>query len=143
MKTLRPLQDRLVVKRIEYQHPILAVVGVVLHKGVVVAAGPGRRRKKMTRFDGMPGRPPSWFEDGGETGKFTPMDVKVGDVVEFSPRQQTEFEFEGEQYVMVWRKSCYGIDPTASQSSAMLWQQSAGFDRKGNFMSGAEAWQRA
>lgn len=140
---LRPLRDRLIVKRMEYEHPTLAVVGVMLQKGVVVAAGPGRRRQRLTRFDGMPGRPPTWFEDGAETGKFTPMDVNVGDVVEFSPRQQVEFEFEGEKYVMVWRRSCYGIDPTASRSQALLWQQSAGFDRNGNFMSGAEDWQRA
>jgi co-chaperonin GroES (HSP10) len=127
----------------EYEHPILAVVGVVLQKGTVIAAGPGRRRKKMTRFDGMPGRPPTWFEDGAENGKFTPMDVKVGDVVEFSPRGVVEFDFEGKSYLMVWRRSCYGIDPTASKSNALLWQQSAGYDRNGNFMSGAEDWMQS
>lgn len=140
---IRPLSDRLVVRRLDYQHATLAVIGVELQKGVVVAAGPGRRRKRMNRFDGMPGRPPTYFEDGEETGKFTPMDVKVGDVVEFGPRQVVEFEFEGETLLMVWRRSVYGIDPTASQSKALMWQKSAGYDRSGNYMSGKEAWQQA
>jgi co-chaperonin GroES (HSP10) len=140
--TLRVLRDRVCVKRIEYQHPILAVTGVVLHKGLVVATGYGRRLRRKTRFDGMPGRPPMWFEDGEETGKIRPMRVKVGQVVEFSPREQFEFTMDGEKYVMLWENAIYGVDPEGSQSKALLWQQSAGYDRHGNFMSGAEAWQR-
>jgi hypothetical protein len=54
-----------------------------------------------------------------------------------------EFDFEGKSYLMVWRRSCYGIDPTASKSNALLWQQSAGYDRNGNFMSGAEDWMQS
>jgi hypothetical protein len=79
-----------------------------------------------------------WFEDGDETGKVRPMRVKPGDVVEFSPRGQVEFELMGEPYVMIWEQSIMGVDPDKSQSAALLFSKSAGFDREGNFMSGAE-----
>jgi co-chaperonin GroES (HSP10) len=135
--TIKPLRDRVLVQRLEYKHPTLAVVGVVIHKGVVVAVGNGRRLRRKTKFEGMPGRPPMWFEDGDETGKVRPMRVKPGDIVEFSPRGQVEFELMGEPYVMIWEQSIYGTT-NDSQSEAMLFQQSAGFDRDGNFMSGKE-----
>ena len=134
---IKPLRDRVLVQRLEYKHPTLAVVGVMLHKGIVVAVGNGRRLRRKTRFDGMPGRPPTYFEDGEETGKVRPMRVKVGDVVEFSPRGQIEFELMGEKYVMIWEQAIYGTT-NDSQHEAMLFQQSAGYDRDGNFMSGRE-----
>ena len=93
--------------------------------------------RRKTRFDGMPGRPPTYFEDGAETGKIRPMRVKVGDVVEFSPRNQFEFEFEGEKYAMIWEQSIYGTT-NDSRSQALLWQQSAGYDKNGNFLPGTE-----
>jgi hypothetical protein len=78
-----------------------------------------------------------YFEDGDETGKIRPVRVKVGDVVEFSPRNQIEFEHDGEQYVMIWDQAIYGTT-NDSQSAALLWQQSAGHDRQGNYLSGRE-----
>ena len=142
---VRPLSDRLLIKRLEYKHETLEVVGGTLQKGIVIAAGPGRRERRKVRFDkkmgGMSTDGALYFEDGEETGRTYPMPVKVGDVVEFSPRGQIEWEFEGETYVWVWVKACYGTTDD-SQSEALLWQQSAGFDRKGNFLSGAEQWQR-
>jgi co-chaperonin GroES (HSP10) len=144
---LRPLRDRVLIRKIEYKHPLLAVVGVVLEKGVVVAVGPGRRIRRKVRFnhsmDQMNTKRALYFEDGEETGKVRPMRVKVGDTVEFSTRQQIEIEWEGERLYMIFEQSIYGIDPNASQSQALLWQQSAGYDRNGNFLSGAEDWQRA
>ncbi len=134
---LRVLRDRVIVKRFEYQHPFLAVVGVALQKGVVVASGYGRRVRRKVKFEqGNLGRV-LYFEDGDETGKIIPMKLHVGDVVEFSPRNQFEFRFEGEDLISVWQNACY-CKSSASKSDALLWQQSAGHDRHGNFMSGKE-----
>ena len=136
--TLRVLRDRVIVKRFEYQHPILAVVGVTLQKGLVVAVGYGRRVRRKVKFDqGKTGKA-LWFEDGDETGKILPMKVKIGEVVEFSPRDQFEFPLDGETLVAIKQGAIYGIS-NDSQSEALLWQQSAGYDRDGNFMSGKEA----
>ena len=141
---IRPLRDRVVVKRLEYKHPLLEVVGVKLCKGVVMAVGPGRRVRRKTRFERLPGMSAGaqYFEDGAETGIVKPMKVKVGDVVEFSFRNDFEFKFGGETYLMIWQNAIYGTS-NDSQHEALLWQQSAGYDRNGNFMSGAEEWQRA
>lgn len=145
----RVLRDRLLIKRFDYQHPVLAVVGVTLEKGVVVAAGYGRRKRRMVRFDKAMGHMSSqgalYFEDGEETGVIVPMEFKVGDVVEFSPRNQTPIPYNvywEDNLIMVKAGACYGIDPTESRSAALLWQQSAGYDRKGNFLSGAEDWMK-
>lgn len=138
---LRVLRDRVVVRRLEYKNKWLAVTGVVLQKGEVVAIGYGRRVRRKTWFHGMPGRPPMQFEDGAETGVIKPMQVAVGDFVEFSPRDQFEFEFNGERLVMIKQGAIY-CKTHDSQHDAMLFQQSAGFDRNGNFMSGAEDWQK-
>lgn len=139
-KTIRPIQDRVFIKRFEYQHPILAVVGVKLEKGVVIAVGPGkpRRRKNLFRH-GIDGQRDLWFEDGDErNAPRHPMPVKVGDCVEFSPRGQIETEIDGEKLVVIRAGSIYGTT-NDSKSEAMLWQESAGYDRNGNFMSGAES----
>lgn len=138
---LRVLRDRVAIRRLEYKNPYLAVVGVALQKGEVVAIGEGRRVKRRTKFCGMPGSPPLWFEDGAETGKVLPMKVKVGDFVEFSPREQFEFTFNGEKLVMIMQNSIYYISDD-SPSDALLFQQSAGFGKDGHFMSGKEEWQR-
>jgi co-chaperonin GroES (HSP10) len=137
MQQLKVLRDRVAIRRMEYKNQYIAVVGVVLQKGEVVAIGPGRRERRKTKFCGMPGHPPIWFEDGAETGIVTPMKVKVGDYVEFSPREQFEFPFNGEKLVMVWQNSIYYISDD-SPSNALLFQKSAGFDRQGNFLSGKE-----
>jgi co-chaperonin GroES (HSP10) len=146
-KAVRPLRDRVLIQRLDYQHPTLAVVGVTLEKGVVVAIGYGRRLRRKVRFNHSMNQLNTeraiFFEDGGELGKIRPMRVKVGDVVEFSPRNYIEWDFMGERLLWVWENAIYGIDPLASKSKALLWQQSAGYDRKGNYLSGEENWTRA
>lgn len=140
-KRIRPLDDRVLVSRFQYQHPILAVVGVKLEKGVVVAAGPGKQRRRKQRFKLGPdaGFRDVFFEDGDlRNAPRHPMPVKVGDVVEFSPRGQTEVEIDGEALVVIRAGSIYGTT-SDSKSEAMLWQESAGYDRNGNFLpAGAE-----
>lgn len=143
---VRPLMDRLLVKRFEFEHKLgLFVAGVTLDKGLVIAAGPGRRQRRKVRFDKAAGHLSTqgalFFEDGEELAKPRhPMRLKVGDIVEFSPRGQVPWVFENEELVWVWAKSCYGTT-NDSKAEALLWQQSAGYDRKGNFLSGAENWQ--
>lgn len=136
-KRVRPLRDRVLIQRITYQHPTLAIVGVTLQKGIVVAVGYGRRIRRKVRFDKAEGHLSTqgslYFEDGEETGKLRPMRVKVGDTVEFSPRNQIEWNFEGEDLVWIWEQSIYGTT-NDSQSEALLWQQSAGYDRHGNWL---------
>lgn len=148
----RVLRDRVLIRPLPYEHPVLQTVGVDVQKGVVIAVGYGRRQRRKTRFDQMIGHLNTgrslYFEDGAETGHISPMRVKVGDVVEFSPRNLTVVDFDRLGFsgigdlVFVWQNAIMTIDPTESLHESLLWQQSAGYDRHGNFMSGAEAWDR-
>lgn len=137
-KHVRLLGDRILVKPLEYKHPTLYVAGIHLNRGVVVAVGPGRRCRRKVRFDHSIGHLSTskslYFEDGDETGKSIEMDLQVGDVVEYSFRNQVEWEFMGEKMVIVRRKACYGTPKDAETSNSLLWQQSAGYDRHGNFL---------
>lgn len=135
-KKLRPLRDRVFVSKLEYKHPILAVVGITIEKGLVIATGPGRRMRRKTRFDGPQGKC-LWFEDGDETGKIRPMKVFVGQCIEFSPRGGIDFEVDGVPLLCVWEQSIYGVS-SDSASDALLWSKPGGYDRQGNFMSGAD-----
>lgn len=169
----RILRDRLLVKPLPYVHPTLVTPGVEIQKGVVIGAGYGRRQRRLVPFHhSLENTPPIvgpdgkiakfaptasggravYVEEGEETGRIIPMDLKPGDVVEFSFRNITIVNFDrlpefynlsvGE-LIFVWRKAVYSIDPDESLNECLLWQQSAGYDRHGNFMSGAEDWHRA
>jgi hypothetical protein len=167
---VRVLRDRVLIKPLPYVHPTLLTPGVEIQKGVVVAVGYGRRQRRKVAFkqeisDGPPvlgaggkvmkfaksklSGKELWFEDGPETGAIIPSQVFPGDVVEFSFRNLTIVDFDrcgfpgiGE-LVFVWAKAIYSVDPDESLNECLMWQQSAGYDRKGNFMSGAEDWHRA
>jgi co-chaperonin GroES (HSP10) len=141
-QTVRPLQDYVLVQRLEYEHPILAVIGVTLQKGIVVAVGPGKRKRRRVRFDLLEGHMSTqrslYFEDGPElSGKLHLMPVKAGEVVEFSPRNQIEWEYEGQKLVWIKAGAIYGTT-NDSKAEALLWQQSAGTDRHGSFLGGNE-----
>lgn len=145
------LRDRVLIKRFEYENKAgLFVAGVKLEKGVIVAAGPGRRTRRliaMKQNDVSSGRV-MLFEDGAETGAVRPLPVAVGEVVEFSPRNYQEFDFDrlgcpgAGKLLVVWAEAIMLRDPTESKGDAMLFQQSAGYDRKGNFLSGTEHWNK-
>lgn len=166
----RVLRDRVLIKPLPYVHPVLLTPGVEIQKGVVVAVGYGRRQRRKVAFKQEISEGPPvlssdgkvmkfaksklsgkelWFEDGAETGQIIPMDVHPGDVVEFSFRNITIVDFDRVGFpgigelLFVWRKAIYSIDPDESLNECLMWQQSAGYDRKGNFMSGAEDWHRA
>ena len=109
--------------------------------------GPDGRVMKFTKSN-LSGRT-LWFEDGPETGAIIPMQVKPGDVVEFSFRNITLVDFDRVGFpgigdlAFIWQKAVYSVDPDESLNECLMWQQSAGYDRHGNYMSGAEDWSRA
>jgi hypothetical protein len=168
----RVLRDRLLVKILPYVHPVLVTPGVEVNKGVVIAVGYGRRQRRNIEFKqgvtdggapiiGPDGRTVMkfakskmterklFFQDGEETGRIIPLQVKPGDVIEFGFRNVTLVDFDRVGFpgighlAFVWQAAVYSIDPDESLENVLLWQQSAGYDRAGNFMSGSESWHRA
>ena len=135
-KKVRPLRDRVLVQRLEYTHPFLFVAGITLHRGIVVATGPGRRLRRKTKFENKMGSSTGalYFEDGEETGKVRPMRVKVGDIVEFSPRNQIEWEFEGEKLLWIMEQSILWKAKEHTHGDGIVGLTSAGYDRHGNWL---------
>jgi len=86
MKKIRPLQDRILVKRLEEKE--VKKGGMVIpetakekpQEGEVVAVGPG----KVT-----------------EDGKRQPMEVKVGDKILFGKYSGTDIKIDGEEYLIL------------------------------------------
>jgi len=91
---VRPLQDRVIVKRVEEQEQRSAG-GIIIpdtakekpQEGEVVSVGPGR------------------FEDGTRV----PLDVKVGDKVIYSKYGGTEITVEGDDYLILSARDVLAI----------------------------------
>jgi chaperonin GroES len=91
---VRPLQDRVIVKRIEEQEQRSAG-GIIIpdtakekpQEGKVVAVGPGRR----------------------EDGKVLSLDVKVGDRILFGKYAGTEIKLDGEEHLIVREEDILGV----------------------------------
>ena len=91
---IRPLQDRIIVKRLEEETKTKG--GIIIPdsakekpiEGKVVACGKG----KVT-----------------EDGKVLPLDVKVGDKVLFSKYGGTEVKVDGEEYLIMREDDILGI----------------------------------
>ncbi|MDO9068027.1 MAG: co-chaperone GroES [Deltaproteobacteria bacterium] len=83
---LRPLQDRIIVKRVEEETKTAGGLFIPEtakekpQRGEIVAAGNGKKT---------------------EEGKVLPLDVKVGDVVLFGKYAGTEVKVDGEEYLMM------------------------------------------
>ena len=83
---VRPLHDRLIVKRIEEEEKTAG--GIIIpdtakekpQEGRVIAVGPGKVN---------------------EDGKVTPLDVHKGDRVLFSKYAGTEIQLEGEEHLII------------------------------------------
>lgn len=97
--TFRPLQDRVLVRRIEEEEKSRG--GIIIPdtarekpmEGEVIAAGPGAR---------------------GDDGKLHPLDVKTGDRVLFGKWSGTEIKIDGEDLVVMKESDIMGvIDKTA------------------------------
>ena len=83
---LRPLQDRIIVKRVEEETKTAGGIFIPEtakekpQRGQVVAAGNGKKT---------------------EDGKVLPLDVKVGDTVLFGKYAGTEIKVDGEELLMM------------------------------------------
>lgn len=86
-KKIRPLNDRVVVKRLDAEEKTKS--GIIIpdsakekpQQGEILAVGPGR-----------------WNEDGDERMK---MDVKVGDKILFGKWAATEVKIDGEEVLVL------------------------------------------
>lgn len=91
---IRPLQDRILVKRVEEEERTKG--GIIIpdtakekpQMGEVIAAGNGKKT---------------------EDGKVIPMDVKKGDKVLFSKYSGTEVKVEGEELLIMREDDILGI----------------------------------
>jgi len=91
---LRPLQDRILVKRIEEESKTAG--GIFIpdtakekpQKGEIVAVGKGKKT---------------------EDGKVIPLDVKVGDKVLFGKYAGTEIKVEGQEYLIMREDDILGV----------------------------------
>ncbi|MBT1072651.1 co-chaperone GroES [Pelotalea chapellei] len=83
---LRPLQDRIIVKRVEEETKTAGGLFIPEtakekpQRGEIVAVGNGKKT---------------------EDGKVLPLDVKVGDMVLFGKYAGTEVKVDGEDYLMM------------------------------------------
>ena len=102
--SFRPLQDRVLVRRIEEEEKSKG--GIIIPdtakekpmEGEVVAAGPGAR---------------------GDDGKIQPMDVRAGDRVLFGKWSGTEVKFDGEEMIIMKESDIMGvIDHAAARKAA-------------------------
>jgi len=97
----RPLQDRVLVRRLEQDEKTAG--GIIIPdtakekpmEGEVVAAGPGTR---------------------SEDGKLHPLDVKAGDRVLFGKWSGSEVKIDGEELVIMKESDILGIIEGASAS---------------------------
>jgi len=91
---LRPLHDRVVLKRIEAEEKTSG--GIIIpdtakekpQEGEVVAVGPGGR---------------------GEAGKLIPIDLKAGDRVLFGKWSGTEVKIDGVDYLVMKESDVMGV----------------------------------
>jgi len=91
---LRPMQDRIIVKRLEEETKTAG--GILIpdtakekpQKGEVVAVGKGKKT---------------------EDGKVIPLDVKAGDKVLFGKYAGTEIKIEGEEYLIMREDDILGV----------------------------------
>jgi chaperonin GroES len=91
---IRPLQDRVIVKRLEEEEKTKG--GIIIpdtakekpQEGKIIAVGKG----KMT-----------------EEGKLIPLDVKVGDKILFGKYSGTEIKIEGEEHLIMREEDILGV----------------------------------
>ena len=91
---IRPLRDRIVVKRVEEQEQ--RVGGIIIpdtakekpQQGRVVAVGNGRVN---------------------EDGKVFPLDVKEGETILFGKYAGTEIKLEGEEFLIIREEEVLGV----------------------------------
>ena len=93
---IRPLYDRVVVKRLEVDEEETVQGGIIIpdsakekpQKGKILAAGQGKRL---------------------DDGKIVPLDVKVGDKVLFGKYSGNEIKIEGEECLIMREDEILGV----------------------------------
>ena len=102
--TFRPLHDRILVRRIEAEEKTAG--GIIIpdtakekpQEGEVIAVGPGAR---------------------DESGKLTPLDLKIGDRILFGKWSGTEIKLDGEDLIIMKESDVMGvIEQTATVKKA-------------------------
>jgi len=91
---IRPLHDRVVVKRIEEKETVLG--GIIIpdtakekpQEGEVIAVGKGKRL---------------------EDGKLAPLDVKARDRILFGKYSGSEIKLEGEEFLIIREDEILGV----------------------------------
>jgi chaperonin GroES len=91
---IRPLHDRVVVKRIEEKETVLG--GIIIpdtakekpQEGEVIAVGAGKRL---------------------DDGKLAPLDVKAGDRILFGKYSGSEIKLEGEEFLIIREDEILGV----------------------------------
>jgi chaperonin GroES len=99
---IRPLYDRIVVKRIEEKETIQG--GIIIpdsakekpQEGEVIAVGQGKRL---------------------ENGKVVPLDVKPGDRILFGKYSGSEIKLDGNEYVIMREDEVLGILESATEQA--------------------------
>jgi chaperonin GroES len=94
MMKIRPLSDRIVVKRIEEKETLRS--GIIIpdsaqekpQEAEVVAVGPGKRL---------------------EDGKRVPIDVNVGDRILFGKYSSSDIKVDGEEYLIMREDEILGV----------------------------------
>jgi chaperonin GroES len=97
---IRPLHDRIVVKRIEEQETVKG--GIIIpdtakekpQEGQVIAVGQGKR---------------------GDDGKVVPPDVKVGDRILFGKYSGSEIKLDEEEFLIIREEEILGVIEGASK----------------------------
>ena len=112
---IRPLYDRIVVKRIEEQETVRG--GIIIpdsakekpQEGEVIAVGNGKRL---------------------EDGKLVPLDVKVGDRILFGKYSGSDIKLDGEEYMIMREDEVLGVLDAAPKSPKRPANQ-IGFELRG------------
>ena len=99
---IRPLYDRIVVKRIEEQETLRS--GIIIpdsakekpQEGEVIAVGHGKRL---------------------EDGKLVPLDVKAGDRILFGKYSGNEIRLDGEEYLIMREDDILGVLDAAPKAA--------------------------
>ena len=102
---VRPLYDRIVVKRVEEKE--IKIGGLFIpdtakekpQEGEVVAVGKGKRL---------------------DDGKLVPLDVKVGDRILFGKYSGSEIKLDGEEYMIMREDEVLGILEGAAQPASKV-----------------------
>ncbi len=100
--TVRPLHDRILIKRIEEKETVKG--GIIIpdtakekpQEGEVIAVGGGKKT---------------------EDGKVIPLDVKAGDRILFGKYSGTDIKLDGEEYLIVREDDVLGVIESAKHAA--------------------------